>query len=163
MIDSAEFPMDHAQFCAWLRRHDSAVYGFDAREAIEADHLAALGTERGLEYLRQHPKREIILRCKNDRWHDSAPIRTMLFCAKCPMPEPGSISFPWWVKGPSPCTTRTFSVVLPKSPRHADSRHGALKFVLTLPNRPTVLAPRIGLPGLYTKLAEESAEDDGTG
>lgn len=45
VIDTKEFPMDHAQFCKWHNRHGGKTYGFDATDAIEADHAAALMIE----------------------------------------------------------------------------------------------------------------------
>jgi hypothetical protein len=56
----------------------------------------------------------------------------------------------------TPCTTRTFSVVLPRSsaPGRQGGRHGAVRIVMAFPNRPTVTLPRIGLPGFYTGWAD---------
>jgi len=44
-IDTAEFPMDHQQFCNWYNRHGRFN---DAREAIESDHAEALRIEARL-------------------------------------------------------------------------------------------------------------------
>lgn len=63
------------------------------------------------------------------------------------------ISFPLTIKT-TPCATRTFSTVLPGDSRYKGSRHGAVKIVMSFPNRPTITAPRIGLPGFYTKWAD---------
>lgn len=61
------------------------------------------------------------------------------------------INFPIWVKT-TKCKTRTFRVVLPRDTRF--NPHGTLVIEKTFPNRPTVIVPRIGLPGFYTKWAD---------
>jgi hypothetical protein len=63
------------------------------------------------------------------------------------------ISFPLTIKT-TPCATRTFSIVLPMDSRYKSTRHGAIKIVQSFTNRPTITAPRIGLPGFYTKWAD---------
>jgi hypothetical protein len=63
------------------------------------------------------------------------------------------IKFPPWVKV-TKCETRTFKLVVPQSDRYKSTRHGAYTIQTTFPNRPTVMVPRIGLPGFYTKWAD---------
>lgn len=63
----------------------------------------------------------------------------------------GMVTFPMWVNPPSKCKTRTFTTVIPKSPRYESTRHGAIKIVKAFPNRPTKIHPRTGLPGFYTR------------
>ena len=58
-----------------------------------------------------------------------------------------TIQFPAWVAGPTPCKTRTFSVVVPGIKPYLP--HGAKKIVRAFPNRPMVKLPRIGAPGFY--------------
>lgn len=60
--------------------------------------------------------------------------------------DDASITFPSWVKGPTTCKTRTFSVTLERTPY---SPHGAIKVVKAFPNAPLVKLHRIGRPGFY--------------
>lgn len=48
------------------------------------------------------------------------------------------MEFPDWVKGPTACKTRTFSMVLPSG-----TQHRARKIVFSTENRPTVTVRRI--------------------
>jgi hypothetical protein len=48
------------------------------------------------------------------------------------------MEFPDWVKGPTACKTRTFSMVLP-----SDTQHRARKIVASVENRPTEIVRRI--------------------
>lgn len=86
------------------------------------------------------------------------PSGRVLACDACD----STIDFPAWVGKPTPCETRTFSIVLPKTDRYAGTRHGyartrhgAIRIVAAFPNRPTVKLPRVGLPGFYTGWADE--------
>jgi hypothetical protein len=63
------------------------------------------------------------------------------------------IKFPKWVGEPTPCKTRTFSVVLPRDARY--NPHGTIRIVTSFPNRPVVKRPRIGLPGFYYGWADQ--------
>lgn len=118
VIDTNEFPMDHEQFIGWYNRRGGKE-SFESKDAIEADHAAALKIER----LRNRPTQGF------------------------------GIRFPYGMEA-TPCKTRTFSLVIPKMPRHRGTRYGAVRIVTVFPNRPTVTAPRIGLPGFYTKWAD---------
>jgi hypothetical protein len=70
-----------------------------------------------------------------------------------------NIDFPIWVKT-TPCKTRTFSTVLPRSsrPGRQGGRHGAVRIVMAFPNRPMTVRPRIGLPGFYLGWANPKTE-----
>jgi hypothetical protein len=46
------------------------------------------------------------------------------------------MEFPDWVKGPTACATRTFSLVLPFDPEHPNWKR---KIISTFPNRPLTL------------------------
>lgn len=63
------------------------------------------------------------------------------------------IEFPKWVTGPTPCKTRTFSIVLPGG-GFKGGRHGAIRIEKAFVNRPMVKLPRRGLPGFYMGWAD---------
>jgi hypothetical protein len=121
VIDTKDFPMDHQQFIGWYNRCGGKEI-FEAKDAIESDHEAAIAMESAKRWLARHPRASY-----------------------------GSIVFPTWVKT-TECKTRTFKVVLPRDERY--NPHGTLVIERSFPNRPTVTAPRIGLPGFYTKWAD---------
>lgn len=83
-------------------------------------------------------------------WTSLSPDRRIAFFERALHDKASTVRFPRWVKVTT-CKTRTFSLVLPRNNRSKGGRHGAVRIEKTFENRPTIAAPRNGLPGLYTK------------